>query len=161
MQGDKPDNVRRRVKRDGSPRFETSRGASEDPAGVRKGRLDRARASGLNPLTITCRVILARRSRGGLIGWGISLRRRSFDDRKRLGLLYPHRAAASSTTHLLAPRAHGHREVHFVPEREGIPALIERLAEPGDVVITMGAGDIWKVGEAYRERVAGKGSDRR
>ncbi|MFQ5457656.1 MAG: UDP-N-acetylmuramate--L-alanine ligase [Myxococcota bacterium] len=57
-------------------------------------------------------------------------------------------------------RAHGHREVHFVPEREDIPALIARLAEPGDVVITMGAGDVWKVGEAYRARVAGKGGDR-
>jgi len=50
-------------------------------------------------------------------------------------------------------RAHGHREVMLAPEREEIPALIDRIAQPGDMVITMGAGDVWKVGEALRERL--------
>ena len=56
-------------------------------------------------------------------------------------------------------RAHGHREVRFVPEMEEIPALLEGLLEPGDLVMTMGAGDIWRVGEALRQRVAGKDGD--
>ncbi len=50
-------------------------------------------------------------------------------------------------------RAHGHREVMLAPEREEIPALVDRMAQPGDMVITMGAGDVWKVGEALRERL--------
>jgi UDP-N-acetylmuramate--alanine ligase len=49
-------------------------------------------------------------------------------------------------------RAHGHREVMLAPEREEIPALLEGIARPGDMVITMGAGDVWKVGEAFRQR---------
>lgn len=56
-------------------------------------------------------------------------------------------------------RAHGHREVHFVSEMEEIPALLEGLLKPGDLVMTMGAGDIWRVGEALRQRVAGKDGD--
>lgn len=56
-------------------------------------------------------------------------------------------------------RAHGHREVHFVSEMEEIPALLEGLLEPGDLMMTMGAGDIWRVGEALRQRVAGKDGD--
>ncbi len=44
---------------------------------------------------------------------------------------------------------HGHREVHFEADLEKLPALIETLARPGDAVLTLGAGSIWKVGEAF------------
>ncbi len=59
------------------------------------------------------------------------------------------------SAHLLLEgiRAHGHREVMLVPEREEIPALIERIAQPGDMVITMGAGDVWKVGDAFQRLI--------
>lgn len=38
----------------------------------------------------------------------------------------------------------GHHQVIFVPEKENIPKTVEELINPGDVVITMGAGDIWR-----------------
>jgi UDP-N-acetylmuramate--alanine ligase len=55
-------------------------------------------------------------------------------------------------------RAHGHRAVTLVPEREEIADLLAHVVQPGDVVITMGAGDVWKVGEAFRERLFRGGS---
>jgi UDP-N-acetylmuramate--alanine ligase len=45
-------------------------------------------------------------------------------------------------------RERGHKDCVYISEKEKIPAyLIDRL-NPGDMVITLGAGDIWKVGEA-------------
>jgi UDP-N-acetylmuramate--alanine ligase len=42
---------------------------------------------------------------------------------------------------------HGHRNVTFIPDKEAIPGLLLPELQPGDMVITMGAGDVWKVGE--------------
>ena len=45
-----------------------------------------------------------------------------------------------------AIREHGHRDVTHAGPRQGmVQALLERV-EPGDVVITLGAGDITRVG---------------
>jgi UDP-N-acetylmuramate--alanine ligase len=45
-----------------------------------------------------------------------------------------------------AIRAHGHRDVTFVEKRVDLPAaLLPRLRE-GDLVLTLGAGDITQVG---------------
>jgi len=45
-----------------------------------------------------------------------------------------------------AVRAHGHRDVTYVDKRVDLPsALLPRL-EPGDLVVTLGAGDITQVG---------------
>ena len=46
-------------------------------------------------------------------------------------------------------RRYGHRSVHYVKETE---QLVDRLAEitrPGDTLITMGAGDIYRSGRAF------------
>ena len=42
---------------------------------------------------------------------------------------------------------HGHRGVTFIPEKEDIPEFLLPVLDSGDLVITMGAGDVWKVGE--------------
>ncbi|HSG04806.1 MAG TPA: UDP-N-acetylmuramate--L-alanine ligase, partial [Nitrospiria bacterium] len=50
-------------------------------------------------------------------------------------------------------KKHGHREVFFCPTQD---ALVERLSHyvrPGDVVLTLGAGDIWKAGKALLENL--------
>jgi UDP-N-acetylmuramate--alanine ligase len=48
-----------------------------------------------------------------------------------------------------AIRAHGHRDVTHVGARERlVEALLARVL-PGDVVITLGAGDITRVGPAF------------
>ncbi|MDP3936598.1 MAG: UDP-N-acetylmuramate--L-alanine ligase [Deltaproteobacteria bacterium] len=54
-------------------------------------------------------------------------------------------------------RAHGHRDVRLVAEKAKIPELLESLRKPGDLVITMGAGDVWRVGEVFRQRITGEG----
>lgn len=41
----------------------------------------------------------------------------------------------------------GHRNVHYVPLRSDVAARAMELVEPDDIVITMGAGDIWKTGD--------------
>ncbi|MBI2359871.1 MAG: UDP-N-acetylmuramate--L-alanine ligase [Deltaproteobacteria bacterium] len=46
-----------------------------------------------------------------------------------------------------AIKRRGHAEVEFVPDKNGIvPRLLPRL-RPGDIIVTLGAGDIYKVGE--------------
>ena len=50
--------------------------------------------------------------------------------------------------------AHGHKHVVCV---EGIPAALDRLREllaPGDVLLTLGAGDVHKVGTGFLKGAA-------
>jgi UDP-N-acetylmuramate--alanine ligase len=55
-------------------------------------------------------------------------------------------AGATSQKLVEAIRAHGHRDVTHVARREDLAAAIAARTEPGDVVITLGAGDITKTG---------------
>ncbi len=41
----------------------------------------------------------------------------------------------------------GHPAVHYVAERRELAEVLWRQVRPGDVVVTMGAGDIWRTGE--------------
>lgn len=43
----------------------------------------------------------------------------------------------------------GHRQAVYIEDKELVPAELERLARPGDIVITLGAGDIYKYGEKF------------
>jgi UDP-N-acetylmuramate--alanine ligase len=45
----------------------------------------------------------------------------------------------------------GHRHVHYVADKAELPERIVELVEPGDIIVTMGAGDIWKAGERILE----------
>lgn len=42
---------------------------------------------------------------------------------------------------------YGHRNVHYVEDKEDLPTYIAGIVRPGDCVITMGAGDIWRYGQ--------------
>jgi UDP-N-acetylmuramate--alanine ligase len=44
-----------------------------------------------------------------------------------------------------------------VADKENLPAYLAQITRPGDVVITLGAGDIWKYGKRFLERLEGKG----
>jgi UDP-N-acetylmuramate--alanine ligase len=46
---------------------------------------------------------------------------------------------------------HGHPAVSYAPKAGTIPKMIRDAVSPGDLVITLGAGDVWKVGEAFVE----------
>jgi UDP-N-acetylmuramate--alanine ligase len=41
----------------------------------------------------------------------------------------------------------GHKGVYHVPDKAQIPARVSALMRPGDVIIHVGAGDVWKVAE--------------
>jgi UDP-N-acetylmuramate--alanine ligase len=52
-------------------------------------------------------------------------------------------------------RAYGHRSVHFVPTlSEGIDA-IAAAAEPGDLIITLGAGSVSQAADRILEKLKG------
>ncbi|MCA9772336.1 MAG: UDP-N-acetylmuramate--L-alanine ligase, partial [Myxococcales bacterium] len=59
-------------------------------------------------------------------------------------------------------RARGLREVHAFEKFDEIVAHVEAIARPGDMIITLGAGDIYKVGEelAVRARKSAGGVKR-
>lgn len=46
-------------------------------------------------------------------------------------------------------RLHGHKDVLFETDPEGVLSHLRNLVQPGDVILTLGAGDVWKIGEAF------------
>ncbi len=48
---------------------------------------------------------------------------------------------------------YGHRSVHYVEDKRDVPAYLRNLVKPGDIVITMGAGDIYKFGDMYVQSI--------
>jgi UDP-N-acetylmuramate--alanine ligase len=50
-----------------------------------------------------------------------------------------------------AARAVGHKEVHFVADLMDVPAFLKEITKPGDVVVGLGAGDVWKAVNAFIE----------
>jgi len=48
-----------------------------------------------------------------------------------------------------AAKRFGHKEVHYVPDKKQVPSELNKIVKSGDLVITMGAGDIWKFGEEF------------
>ncbi len=51
-----------------------------------------------------------------------------------------------------AAKDFGHRQVHYVPNKADIPDFLKSIMQQGDIIITMGAGDIWKYGEQFIAR---------
>ena len=45
-------------------------------------------------------------------------------------------------------RQHGQKDVTYVPDREQVPDYLAGIVRPDDIVITLGAGNIWQAGEA-------------
>ncbi len=48
-----------------------------------------------------------------------------------------------------AAKQYGHKDVHYVPSKKDVPAMLMKLARHNDIVVTMGAGDIWKYGNEF------------
>jgi UDP-N-acetylmuramate--alanine ligase len=42
-------------------------------------------------------------------------------------------------------RQHGHKDVHYISDREQIPGRVMEMVRHGDMILTLGAGDIWKI----------------
>lgn len=59
-----------------------------------------------------------------------------------------------------AAREYGHRDVLYVERKEALPERLMELVEEGDIVITMGAGDIYRYGDAFVEQFRKKNKKR-
>ena len=55
-------------------------------------------------------------------------------------------------------RERGHREAHFAAKKEEVCDLAMQLMEEHDLVLTLGAGDIWRVGEELARRLGSQRS---
>lgn len=53
-------------------------------------------------------------------------------------------------------QAHGHREAVYQPGFEEAVGYLEGVLQPGDLLLTLGAGDVWQVGEMLLGRPAGR-----
>ena len=50
-------------------------------------------------------------------------------------------------------RSIGHKNVHYVPNIENIKECLDGLVKSNDMIITIGAGTIWRYGQAYFEHL--------
>jgi UDP-N-acetylmuramate--alanine ligase len=54
-----------------------------------------------------------------------------------------------------AAKRFGHKDAQYVPDKNQIPDHLSSIVKSGDIVITMGAGDIWKFGEEFLKKMKG------
>jgi UDP-N-acetylmuramate--alanine ligase len=52
-----------------------------------------------------------------------------------------------------ALRATGHPDVRLVPDVEDVPSALEKAVREGDLVLTLGAGSVTRVGDRFLERL--------
>ena len=50
-----------------------------------------------------------------------------------------------------AAESYGHKNVIYEPDKTKLPDLLMDLVEDDDIIVTMGAGDIWRYGEKFVE----------
>ncbi len=50
-------------------------------------------------------------------------------------------------------RKHGQRDVTYVADRNELPEHLAGVAKEGDIIITLGAGNIWQTGEELLEKL--------
>jgi len=64
-------------------------------------------------------------------------------------------AMAEVSSRLLSDgiQAHGHKDVRYADSAEQAVALLSQVAKEGDVVLTIGAGNVWQVGEQFLKQL--------
>lgn len=55
-----------------------------------------------------------------------------------------------------AARDVGHKQVIYEADKKNVPDLLMKIKQEGDIIITMGAGDIWRFGEQFIAMLKGK-----
>lgn len=48
---------------------------------------------------------------------------------------------------------YGHRNVVYVEDKNSVSDKLKEIIEPGDIIITMGAGDIYKSGDTFVDEI--------
>ncbi|PEN13254.1 UDP-N-acetylmuramate--L-alanine ligase [Longibacter salinarum] len=51
-------------------------------------------------------------------------------------------------------REYGHRSVHYVSDKDNLPDRLTEITADGDVVLMMGAGDIWRYSRDFADQLA-------
>jgi UDP-N-acetylmuramate--alanine ligase len=46
-------------------------------------------------------------------------------------------------------RDYGHKQIYYKADKKDLPSFLMTIVRKGDIVVTMGAGDIWKFGEQF------------
>lgn len=54
-----------------------------------------------------------------------------------------------------AIQAHGHRHAFYIPDKSEVASALMKIVRPNDIVITVGAGDIWCVGRELVDQLSG------
>ncbi len=62
-------------------------------------------------------------------------------------------AGVNSERLAAAIRTHGQKDVTWIADREKLPDHLAGVVKPGDIVLTLGAGNIWQTGEALLKRL--------
>jgi UDP-N-acetylmuramate--alanine ligase len=52
-----------------------------------------------------------------------------------------------------AAKRFGHKDAQYIPDKKQVPDHLASIVKSGDIVITMGAGDIWKFGEEFLKKM--------
>ena len=52
-----------------------------------------------------------------------------------------------------AAKEFGHRAVHYVEDKNAVAEFLEGIVKSGDMLITLGAGDVYKIGEKFLSKV--------
>ena len=55
-----------------------------------------------------------------------------------------------------AARSAGHKQVHYIPELENLQDALDEFVTENDMVITLGAGTIWRYGQSYFDHISSK-----
>jgi UDP-N-acetylmuramate--alanine ligase len=55
-----------------------------------------------------------------------------------------------------AAKSFGHKNVCYIPDKKAVPEFLMKSKKPDDIVITMGAGDIWRFGEEFLKLLKGE-----
>lgn len=48
-----------------------------------------------------------------------------------------------------AAKKFGHKNVHYIKDKNDVPKFLSEIKKDGDIIVTLGAGDIWKYGETF------------
>jgi len=52
--------------------------------------------------------------------------------------------------------SHGHRDTRFIADRDAVVEHLQKVMQPGDIVISLGAGSVWQVGEQLAQELRKK-----
>jgi UDP-N-acetylmuramate--alanine ligase len=46
-------------------------------------------------------------------------------------------------------KEHGHRQIYYLPERDHVLPFLRQLTQEHDILMTLGAGDVWQISRAF------------